>query len=161
MPMSPIDREVGLRLLGVHQWLYEKSGGLFGHRLGPVKMLLLRTRGRKSGATRTAALLYERDGDDYVVVGSKGGSDQPPAWLLNLEAHPEVEVQIGTRRFRARASVAGKRARDRLWPVMVRRWPQYARYQERTSREIPLILLRPARRPGGASRSSASPPRPR
>ena len=154
MAIPAVERIVGLRLLGAHEWLYEHSGGLWGHRFGKLKMLLLRTRGRKTGRTRTSALLYERDGDAFVVVGSKGGSDSPPAWLLNLQADPEVEVQIGTRRLPARARVATKSERSRLWPEMTRMWPQYARYQQRTSREIPLVLLLPSsatasrRRPG-------------
>jgi deazaflavin-dependent oxidoreductase (nitroreductase family) len=144
MPMTPFDRQLGLRLLGLHQLLYERSGGLIGHRLGHVKMLLLRTTGRKSGEQRTAALLYLADGDRYVVVGSKGGSDTPPAWLLNLEAHAEVEVQVGTRRFAAEARIASPGEHRRLWPKLTRIWPDYERYQAQTRRRIPLVILEPA-----------------
>jgi deazaflavin-dependent oxidoreductase (nitroreductase family) len=144
MPMTPLDRQLGLRLLGLHQLIYERSGGLIGHRLGRVTMLLLRTTGRKSGEQRTAALLYLPDGDRYVVVGSKGGSDTPPAWLLNLEASPKVEVQIGTRRFAATARTASAAEHRRLWPIMTRHWPDYARYQSQTQRKIPLVILEPA-----------------
>jgi deazaflavin-dependent oxidoreductase (nitroreductase family) len=144
MPMTPFDRQLGLRLLGLHQVIYERSGGLIGHRVGNVKMLLLRTRGRKSGEQRTAALLYLDDGRRYVVVGSKGGSDRPPAWLLNLEADPAVEVQIGTRRFPAKASIASAAERRRLWSKFTRLWPDYERYQSQTRRTIPLVILTPA-----------------
>ena len=143
MPMTPFDREIGLRLLGLHQLLYERTGGLVGHRLGRVRMLLLRTRGRRSGEQRTAALLYLEDGANRVVVGSKGGSDRPPAWLLNLEADPDVEVQVGTRRYRASAAIATAAERGRLWPLFTESWPDYRRYQEQTTREIPLVILSP------------------
>ncbi len=142
--MTPFDRQIGLRLLGLHQFVYDRSGGLIGHRLGHLKMLLLRTTGRKSGARRTAALLYLHDGDRYVVVGSKGGSDTPPAWLLNLDADPEVEVQVGTRRFAAKARKATPAEHRRLWPKMTRLWPDYERYQSQTRRTIPLVILTPA-----------------
>ena len=106
-------------------------------------MLLLRTTGRKTGGLRVAALLYHRDGGNYVVVGSKGGSDVAPGWLRNLEATPEVGVQVGTRRFPARARVASADERRRLWPEMTRLWPQYDRYQSQTQRPIPLVILTP------------------
>ena len=144
MPMTPFDRQLGLRLLGLHQLVYDRSGGLLGHRLGHVKMLLLRTTGRKSGERRTAALLYLADGDRYVVVGSKGGSDMPPAWLLNLEADPDVEVQVGTRRFAALGRKATTAEHRRLWPKLTSIWPDYERYQSQTRRKIPLVILEPA-----------------
>ncbi len=143
MPMTPFDRAIGLRLLGLHEKAYELSGGLWGHRLGGLRMLLLRTTGRRTGRRRSSALLYHRDGDAYVVVGSRGGSESPPAWLLNIQADPEVAVQVGTRRFAARARVATAAQRRRLWPVMTRIWPDYERYQSQTSRQIPLVILRP------------------
>jgi deazaflavin-dependent oxidoreductase (nitroreductase family) len=143
VPMTPLDRAFGSRLLAAHQFIYELSGGRIGERLGRTRMLLLRTTGRKSRQERTAALLYHRDGDDYVVVGSKGGSDTPPAWLLNLTATPDVGVQIGTRRFLARARVASAAERRRLWPEMTRLWPQYDSYQSQTNRQIPLVILEP------------------
>lgn len=142
--MTPFDSQLGLRLLGLHQLVYDRSGGRIGHRLGHLKMLLLRTRGRKSGSQRTAALLYLEDGDHYVVVGSKGGSDAPPAWLLNLDANPGVQVQVGTRKFAAEARTATPAERRRLWPKMTRLWPDYERYQSQTRRKIPLVILEPA-----------------
>ena len=139
--MTTFDRVIGLRILGAHQLIYELSGGRFGERIGRTRMLLLRTRGRKTGRQRTAALLYHRDGDDYIVVGSKGGSDSAPAWLLNLKMAPEVEVQVGPKHFKARARIASASERRRLWPEVVRLWPQYERYQSQTRRSIPLIVL--------------------
>ena len=144
--MTTLDRLVGLRLLAAHQFIYELSGGRIGERLGRVPMLLLHTTGRKTGRPRTAALLYHSDLNDYVVVGSKGGSDTPPAWLLNLKATPDVVVQVGTRRFRAKARVASAQERRRLWPAVTSLWPQYDRYQSQTRRVIPLVILTPLRR---------------
>jgi deazaflavin-dependent oxidoreductase (nitroreductase family) len=141
--MTPLDRAIGSRALALHQFVYERSGGRIGKRLGRTQMLMLRTTGRKTGRQRTVALLYQRDGNDYVVVGSKGGSDTPPAWLLNLESSPRVEVQIGTKRFAANARLASESERRRLWPEMTGIWPQYDRYQAQTRRVIPLIILAP------------------
>ena len=149
MPMATLDRVVGLRLLALHQFVYDHSGGRIGARLGRTPMLLLRTVGRKTGRLRTAALLYHREPEHYVVVGSKGGSDAPPAWLLNLQARPDVEVQVGTRRFQARARIASAAERRRLWPAVTRLWPQYDRYQSQTRRVIPLVILAPT---GGTRR---------
>jgi deazaflavin-dependent oxidoreductase (nitroreductase family) len=143
MPMTAFDRAFGLRVLALHQFIYERSGGRIGERIGRSPMLLLRTTGRKTGRLRVAALLYHRDGGNYVVVGSKGGSDVAPAWLRNLEATPEVDVQVGTRRFPARARIASAGEQRRLWPEMTRLWPQYDRYQSQTQRSIPLVILTP------------------
>jgi deazaflavin-dependent oxidoreductase (nitroreductase family) len=142
--MTPFDRLVGLSLLHLHQRAYEITGGRWGHRMGRLRTLLLRTTGRRSGQRRTVALLYHRDGDRLVVVGSKGGSDTPPGWLLNLQAEPDVEVQVGTRRFTARARIATAAEQRRLWSVMTSLWPDYERYQAQTSRRIPLVVLEPA-----------------
>jgi deazaflavin-dependent oxidoreductase (nitroreductase family) len=131
-------------VLALHQFIYEKSGGRIGERIGRSPMLLLRTTGRKTGLPRTAALLYHRDGGNYIVVGSKGGSDVAPAWLRNLEASPDVGVQIGVKRFPALARVASAEERHRLWPEMTRLWPQYDRYQSQTERLIPLVILAPS-----------------
>jgi deazaflavin-dependent oxidoreductase (nitroreductase family) len=141
--MTAFDRQVGLRVLALHQFVYEKSGGRIGERIGKSPMLLLRTTGRTTGRPRTAALLYHRDGGNYVVVGSKGGSDVAPAWLRNLEALPEVGVQVGVKLFAAQARVASAEERRRLWPEMTRLWPQYDRYQSQTERVIPLVILSP------------------
>jgi deazaflavin-dependent oxidoreductase (nitroreductase family) len=144
--MTALDRILGLRLLAAHQLVYELSGGRIGEHLSGTPMLLLRTTGRRTGRLRTAALLYHRDGARYVVVGSKGGSDSPPAWLLNLTASPDVEVQVGTKRFPATARVATAAERRKLWPEVTRLWPQYDRYQSQTLRTIPLVILAPLAR---------------
>jgi deazaflavin-dependent oxidoreductase (nitroreductase family) len=129
--------------LSIYQWLYEKTDGRFTW-LGGLPVLLLRTTGRKTGAERTAALVYLKDGDSFVVVASRGGSDKPPRWLLNCQDHPEVGVQLGRQRFRMRARVADSDERARLWPLVNQNNSnRYDGYQAKTTRQIPLVILTP------------------
>jgi deazaflavin-dependent oxidoreductase (nitroreductase family) len=109
-------------VLRVHEKLYKATDGRVGHRLLGVPTLLLRTTGRRSGVIRTNGLVYARDGADYLVVASKGGSDQPPAWLLNLKAKPEVEIQVGRERQKANSRVVEPSDPDyaRLWKIRQR-----------------------------------------
>jgi len=102
-------------LLTVHQWLYKRSDGRIGASLGGRPMLLLRTVGRRTKQPRTAALLYARDGDAYVVIASKGGAPRHPGWFHNLIAQPEVEIQVGWERIPVHARVAEGEERSRLW----------------------------------------------
>jgi deazaflavin-dependent oxidoreductase (nitroreductase family) len=120
---------------------YVATGGREGHLWHGVPTLLLTTTGRKSGERRRTALIYGRDGDDYVVVASYGGSPKHPAWYLNLEADPVVEVQVGDEVFTARARTADPQERERLWPQLAAIWPDYDSYQGKTDREIPLVVL--------------------
>jgi deazaflavin-dependent oxidoreductase (nitroreductase family) len=145
---SPLPKDleiaVGLRLLGLLQAVYEFTDGRIGSQIGPYRLLLLRTRGRRSGRRRTSELLYIEDGRDLVVVGSKGGSDSPPAWLLNLESDPQAEVQVGRLRLPVTARVLTRGARrDRLWREVSAVWPDYQRYQARSRRPIPVVVLEP------------------
>jgi deazaflavin-dependent oxidoreductase (nitroreductase family) len=134
-------------LLTVHQWLYERSDGRIGASLGGRPMLLLRTRGRRTGQPRTAALLYVRDGDAYAVIASKGGAPHHPGWFHNLIAQPDVEIQVGRERMPVRARVAAGEERARLWArADVVNQGQYAVYQSRTNREIPVVVLEPVRK---------------
>ena len=124
--------------------LYRRSGGKLGgrwKRRNPI--LLLEHEGRRSGKRRTTPLVYLRDGDDYVVVGSRGGSDHDPAWLHNLRAKPHATIQVGAERRHVVASVASPSERARLWPKLVEANPDYATYERRTERELPVVLLRP------------------
>ena len=136
----------GLWLLHLHQAAYDLSDGRVGEHMLGVPCLLLRTTGRRSGKTRTASLVYARDSDDYVVVGSLGGSDQAPAWLHNVRADPQVGVQVGRRRFPAVAEVVERGDEDyaRLWRSVndVTRG-RYDRYQAKTTRPIPVLRLTP------------------
>jgi deazaflavin-dependent oxidoreductase (nitroreductase family) len=104
-------------------------------------ILILFTKGRKSGEPRSHALIYRDHGDAYLVVASKGGTDAPPAWYLNLEADPNVEVQIKGDRFRATARVATPDEKPEMWAKMAEAWPDYNEYQKKTSREIPVVVL--------------------
>jgi deazaflavin-dependent oxidoreductase (nitroreductase family) len=125
-----------------HVERYRATDGEEGHdwREG-APVLLLTTTGRKSGAERTTPLIYGRSGDDVLVVASKGGSPTHPPWYLNLEANPEVEVQIKAEKFRARARTATAEERPAMWQEMLGHWRHYDSYQEKTDREIPVVVL--------------------
>ncbi|HEX3173333.1 MAG TPA: nitroreductase family deazaflavin-dependent oxidoreductase [Solirubrobacterales bacterium] len=134
------------RLAGLHTTLYRVSGGRLGHDIPGVrgKMLLLDHVGAKSGTKRTSPLLYIADGEDVVIVASKGGFPKNPAWYYNLMANPDTSAQIGTERRLVHARVAAPEERERLWPLAVRAYHGYADYQERSKgREIPLVILEP------------------
>jgi deazaflavin-dependent oxidoreductase (nitroreductase family) len=118
-----------------------ESGGKSGHRWGGVHTLLLTTRGRRTGKLRRTALIYGKDGDRYLVVGSKGGAKDHPHWYLNLVANPEVQVQVGADQFAARARTAAAKEKPSLWRLMTSIWPEYERYQTRTTRDIPVVIL--------------------
>lgn len=131
-------------LLGVHNMLYRLTGGVIGHRMpGVPPMLLLDNVGAKSGTKRTNALGYLEDGDDYVVVASKGGWPKNPGWYHNLRANPDTTIQVGNRKIPVHARVATPEERTRLWPRVVDLYGGYAGYQKKTSREIPLVILTP------------------
>jgi deazaflavin-dependent oxidoreductase (nitroreductase family) len=104
-------------------------------------ILILFTTGRRSGRQRSHALIFREYGDAYLVVASKGGSDTPPAWFVNLEADPDVEVQIKGERFRATARVASPQEKPEMWATMVDAWPDYDEYQKKTDRELPVVVL--------------------
>lgn len=128
-------------------FIYERTNGLVGHKLLGVPSLMLRTTGRKSGQTRTNSLSYARDGDRYLVVASKGGSPKAPAWLLNLRAQPEVQVQIGRTRFQATSTEIGPDDPDyaRVWKLVnENNSDRYVAYQKKTTRAIPVVALSPA-----------------
>jgi F420H(2)-dependent quinone reductase len=144
------------RLMGVHAVVYRATNGLVGHRLpGGPSMLLLDHVGAKSGTKRTAPLLYIEDGDDLILVASKGGFPKHPAWFHNLSANPDTTVQVGSERRPVHARIAGSDERARLWPKAVAAYPGYRDYQKRTEREIPLVILEPraANPAAGAPRS--------
>jgi deazaflavin-dependent oxidoreductase (nitroreductase family) len=104
-------------------------------------IILLTTLGHRSGEERTVPLIFGRHGDDYLVVASKGGSDDPPAWYVNLEANPEVTVQDRGDVFKAVARAANDDEKQTLWPIMTKEWPAYDEYQTKTSRPIPVVIL--------------------
>ncbi|WP_067719402.1 nitroreductase family deazaflavin-dependent oxidoreductase [Nocardia yamanashiensis] len=138
---------VFVNVLRAHQWLYENSGGVVGHRLlfgNPT--LLLRTVGRKTGQRRTNALTYARDGKDFLVTASNGGSPRPPGWLANVKADGQVEIQVGTKRIPVTATATYPDD-----PEYARRWGlvdkvnqgRYSEYQKKTTRPIAVVVLSP------------------
>jgi deazaflavin-dependent oxidoreductase (nitroreductase family) len=130
------------RLMGAHTTLYRASRGVIGHRVpGFPPMLLLDHTGARSGRRRTTPLVYVTDGDTLFIIASKGGHPRHPAWFHNLRAHPDTTVQIGSERRRVHARVATPQERQRLWPKAVQAYGGYRGYQERTPREIPVVIL--------------------
>ena len=139
-----VEYVLGKTLLGTHQWLYEHTDGRVGASLGGRPMLLLRTVGRRTGAARISALLYVRDGDNYAVIASKGGDPKHPGWFHNLTAAPDVEIQVGRPRILARARIAEGEERARIWALAnTVNKDGYNRYQSRTDRAIPVVVLEP------------------
>ena len=106
--------------------------------------LLLTTTGRRSGESRTSALIFGRDGDDYLVVASLGGAPKHPSWYLNLTAHPTAEIQVLADRIPVTAHTASEDEKPRLWQIVTEVWPNYDVYQTRTDRVIPVVVLSPS-----------------
>jgi deazaflavin-dependent oxidoreductase (nitroreductase family) len=137
---------VGHGFLSLHQSVYEATGGVIGHRALGVPCLLLYTTGRKSGTRRTNALVYAKDGSDYVVVPSNGGSDRAPGWLHNVRANPDVEIRVGRPLSPAKARIVESADPDhtRLWRLVNdHNHRRYDGYQSKTERPIPLVVLSP------------------
>lgn len=124
-----------------HVRRYQETDGREGHDWNGTVALILTTTGRKSGQPRSSALIYQEYGEAYLVVASKGGADTPPEWYLNLQADPEVTVQVKGDRFTATARTANAEEKPDMWPVMTKAWPQYDDYQTKTEREIPVVVL--------------------
>ena len=120
---------------------YVETDGEEGHRWRGVNTLLLTTRGRRSGKLRRTALIYGRDADRYLVVGSQGGADEHPFWYRNLVENHDVEVQVGADTFPARARTATAEEKPELWRIMTSIWPDYDAYQAKTERDIPVVIL--------------------
>ena len=125
-----------------HVRRYRESGGEVGHiwKRGS-KILLLTTKGRKTGEPRTTPLIYENADDAYVVVASKGGAPEHPGWYANLAKTPEVELQVRDEVFAAHARIADGEERERLWKLAAQQWPAYDDYAKKTDREIPVVVL--------------------
>ena len=146
MSASPPDRLWPLlaRAMSLHAAIYRLSGGrVFGRFPGGAPVLLLDHVGARSAKKRTSPLLYVEDGDDVVIVASKGGHPRHPGWFYNLRANPETTIQVGSERRAVRARVAGPEERARLWPRAVEAYDSYAEYQKRAEREIPMVILEP------------------
>ncbi|MDH6115019.1 deazaflavin-dependent oxidoreductase (nitroreductase family) [Kitasatospora sp. MAP12-15] len=124
-----------------HVKRYIETDGAEGHDWEGTTALILTTTGRKSGQQHATPLIYQPYGDVLLVVASKGGADQPPAWYLNLQADPTVQVQVKGDRFTAHARTAGPEEKPGMWRTMVAAWPAYDQYQTKTDREIPVVVL--------------------
>lgn len=125
--------------------IYRRSGGRFGGKVKGAPVLLLDHVGRKSGTARTTPVLYMANGDDLVIVASRGGSEAQPAWWLNLKANPATTVQVGRERRNVVAREANPEERAELWPRLTNMFGDFAVYATRTSRQIPVVILSPAR----------------
>ncbi|MGI8332345.1 nitroreductase family deazaflavin-dependent oxidoreductase [Actinomadura scrupuli] len=124
-----------------HVKRYVETDGEEGHDWEGTQTLILTTKGRKSGQPRSNPLIYQPYGDDLLVVASKGGEDKPPAWYLNLQDDPEVQVQVKGDKFTAHARTATPEEKPDMWRTMVSTWPAYDEYQQKTKREIPVVVL--------------------
>ena len=124
-----------------HTERYLATDGADGHMWRGAPTLALTTTGRRSGKQHRTMLIYGQDGDRYLIVASKGGAPEHPQWYLNLEAQPEVELQVLGERFKARAHTASPEEKAQLWPIMTKIWPAYDEYQTKTSRDIPVVVL--------------------
>ena len=131
--------------MGVHTFLYRGTGGRLGHKIPGLRgrMLLLDHVGAKTGTHRTSPLQYVEDGENVVVIASKGGYEKHPAWFHNLMANPDTTVQIGSERRAVHAREASPDERDRLWAKAVKIYRPYEDYQARAGREIPIVVLEP------------------
>ena len=121
---------------------FRANGGKVGPPFEGAPMLLLTTTGAKTGQQRTTPLVHTRDGDDIVILASKGGAPSHPAWYHNLVANPEVTLEVGTEKFQARARVATGEEHDRLYAAQAKLMPNFAEYQQKTTRRIPVVVLK-------------------
>jgi len=126
-----------------HVRQYEATGGKVGHDWNSASCLILHTTGRKSGQTRKFPLIYGRDGQDYVLIASKGGAPTNPGWYENLVAHPEAKIQVWDKIIPVTARTGTPADKKRVWPKMAEQWPGYNDYQKGTKRDIPVVLLKP------------------
>jgi deazaflavin-dependent oxidoreductase (nitroreductase family) len=124
-----------------HVRVYRETGGEQGYNWRGTTILLLSTTGRRSGEELTTPLIHRTDGDRWVIVASKGGAPDNPYWYKNLEADPDVTIQVKEERIPVRARAAEGSERERLWQLMTEVWPAYDDYRKRTSREIPVVVL--------------------
>lgn len=143
----PFEKTLLPQVIRVHDAVYQKTNGWIGHRLLGIPSLLLHTVGAKTGKARSASLTYARDGDDYLIVASKGGDPKAPGWYHNLKANPSVEINVGPKRLRVTAHPVLPDDADypRLWQIVNKNNSnRYDAYQEKTSRPIPVVKLTPA-----------------
>ena len=130
-------------VLSIYIFLYRLTNGAIGGRMAGLDVLLLTTKGRKTGQPRTSPLGYFKQDGNFVVIASNGGADQNPAWFYNLKSNPQVTVQIGKEQLKAKAEVVDAQKRTQMWADLVKMAPTYGRYEQSTKRQIPLVILQP------------------
>jgi deazaflavin-dependent oxidoreductase (nitroreductase family) len=141
---DPVYTPPDITLVGAeHVRRYQETNGEVGRMWNGATILLLTTTGRRSGEKRTSALIHATDGNDLLLIASKGGAPTHPAWYLNLAADPRVDVQVGAAKMTATARTAVGDEKDRLWKIMTAQWPNYDVYTTRTTRDIPLVVVTP------------------
>jgi deazaflavin-dependent oxidoreductase (nitroreductase family) len=142
---EPSYRTPDISLIGEdHVRQYRATDGEVGYVWNDAPILLLTTTGRHSGELRTSALIFGRDGDDYLVVASMGGAPRHPSWYLNITEHPAAEIQVRADRIPVVGRTASDDEKERLWRIMTDVWPNYDVYQTRTDRTIPVVVLSPS-----------------
>ena len=142
---EPSYRAPDISLIGEeHVRQYRATDGEVGYLWNDAPILLLTTSGRRSGELRTSALIFGRDGDDYLVVASMGGAPRHPSWYLNITAQPNAEIQVRADRIPVIGRTASDDEKPRLWRIMTDVWPNYDAYQTRTDRSIPVVVLSPS-----------------
>lgn len=134
---------IGKLFFSLWNVLYRASSGRIGGKMGRVEVLLLTTTGRKSGKKRTLPLVYIMDGPAYVITASAGGADKNPGWFFNVRSNLQSLIQVREKQIKVTAEVAGPEKRSELWARLVELAPNFAGYEKRTSREIPMVILRP------------------
>jgi deazaflavin-dependent oxidoreductase (nitroreductase family) len=126
-----------------HVRQYEETDGEVGYLWNDATCLVLTATGRKSGEPRKFPLIFGKDGDDFLIVASKGGAPEDPGWHLNLQANPEAVIQVKGDVIPVTARTASPEEKARLWPIMLEQWPNYDEYQTKTDRDIPVVVLSP------------------
>ncbi|MEO7348489.1 MAG: nitroreductase family deazaflavin-dependent oxidoreductase [Terrimesophilobacter sp.] len=140
-PQNPIDNSA--EWVAAHIRAFDEPDGSGWPTQRGAPLLTLTTKGAKSNLWRRTVLIYGEDHGRFIIVASKGGAPKPPGWYVNLAENPEVLVQVEDRKFRALATTAGPDEKPNLWDQMVGIWPDYANYQEKTDRDIPVVILDP------------------
>ena len=130
-------------IFNVMVFLYNVSGGRIGGKIGKVPVLLLTTTGRKTGKQRTLPLVYIMDDSDYVITASAGGADKHPGWFFNIRSNPQATIQVKDKHIHVTAEIAGTEKKSELWARLGEVAPNFAGYEKRTSREIPMVILHP------------------
>jgi deazaflavin-dependent oxidoreductase (nitroreductase family) len=134
---------MGMLIFKVIVFLYNVSGGRIGGKMDKVPVLLLTATGRKTGKKRTLPLVYIMDGSAYVITASAGGADKNPGWFFNIRSNPQTTIQVKDKHIKVTAKVAEPEKKSELWSRLVEVAPNFAGYQKRTSREIPMVILHP------------------